>query len=86
MAKDTTTRPATIQEVTKSAPAASKSGDSGEASVQAQFDAAHKQGFFGDRVDVTPLGHYTLSGVLADKPTPETHYDAAVEALSLIHI
>jgi hypothetical protein len=67
--------------MTDKAEKAEKKTDSGEAHVQAQFDAAHEQGFMGQRVDLTPLHHYTLPGVLAGKPTPETDFDAAVEAV-----
>lgn len=40
-----------------------------------------EQGFRGVRVDPTPLEHYTVAGVLAGKPTPETDADAAKTAL-----
>jgi len=46
--------------------------DSGEAEVQANVDAENEQGFAGIRVDETPLENYTLGGVAAGKPTPET--------------
>lgn len=49
----------------------SRKADSGEAEVQAIVDEAEKRGFLGERVDETPREHYTLSGVLAGKPTPE---------------
>lgn len=67
---------------TDSKPAA-KSTDAGEASVQAQFDEAHKDGFFGSSSDPTPTENYTLKGVTAGKPTPETDNAAAVEALKV---
>lgn len=41
--------------------------------VAAQVDAADlKQGFHGTVVDETPRENYTLAGVAAGKPTPET--------------
>lgn len=58
----------------KAAPAPSEKApaDSGEAQVQATFDVETGQGFRGVEVDQTPNEHYTLAGVLAGKPTPET--------------
>jgi len=49
-----------------------KASDSGEAEVQAIVDEAEKRGFLGNAVDETPRENYTLSGVVAGKPTPET--------------
>jgi hypothetical protein len=49
-----------------------KVSDSGEAEVQAAVDQVEKQGFLGTAVDETPRENYTLQGVLAGKPTPET--------------
>ena len=54
--------------------------DSGEAEVQANVDAENEQGFSGTRVDPTPLENYTLQGVIAGKPTPETDDKAAEKA------
>jgi hypothetical protein len=51
---------------------AGRAKDSGEAEVQATVDAENEQGFAGERVDETPLENYTLGGVAAGKPTPET--------------
>ena len=39
---------------------------------QAVVEAAEDRGFVGAPVDPTPKDHYTLAGVLAGKPTPET--------------
>lgn len=44
----------------------------GAGTVQAAFDAAAEQGFFGESPDKTPRDNYTLRGVGAGKPTPET--------------
>ena len=62
----------------KTAPA-----DSGEQELQKAADEATAQGFLGARTDPTPLHHYTLPGVVAGKPTPETDFDAAVESLKV---
>lgn len=40
--------------------------------VQVTFDEIHEKGFQGDVVDETPREHYTVAGVTAGKPTPET--------------
>jgi hypothetical protein len=52
-----------------------KTTDSGEAEVQAKVDEAEAQGFLGTAVDETPRENYTLQGVVAGKPTPETSRD-----------
>ena len=65
----------------KETPKAEKAPDDlGAAQVQAAFDAETKQGFRGVEVDPTPNEHYTLKGVLAGKPTPETDEKAAKAA------
>ena len=46
--------------------------DAGEAEVQAKSDEAAEQGYFGTLPDETPFEAYTLKGVAAGKPTPET--------------
>lgn len=40
--------------------------------VQAKFDEAEEQGYFGEAVDETPRENYTVQGVTSGKPTPET--------------
>lgn len=55
-------------------------GDAGEQSVQKKFDEAHEKGVLGTPVDPTPNEHYTLQGVIAGKPTPETDADALAAA------
>lgn len=40
--------------------------------LQKAFDKAEEQGYFGDAVDETPRENYTVAGVTAGKPTPET--------------
>lgn len=49
-----------------------KKNDHGEAEVQAKVDTAEDKGHLGVKVDPTPNHHYTVPGVLAGKPTPET--------------
>lgn len=57
-----------------------KAVESSQAEVQASFDEAEAKGHFGERVDPTPLEHYTVEGVLAEKPTPETDAKSAAKA------
>lgn len=40
--------------------------------VTNKINEAAKVGYFGHRPDETPHEHYTLPGVIAGKPTPET--------------
>lgn len=47
--------------------------------VQAVVDEAEDKGFLGAPVDPTPKDNYTVAGVLAGKPTPETDADHARE-------
>ncbi len=51
---------------------AKSSDDGGLADVQAKVDANTAQGFEGEKVDETPRENYTVPGVTAGKPTPET--------------
>lgn len=48
--------------------------------VQAKMDEVQEKGYQGTRTDPTPLEHYTVEGVIAGKPTPETDAAAAAEA------
>ena len=48
--------------------------------LQAQFDKEQSQGFRGTEVDPTPNENYTVAGVVANSPTPETHAESAKEA------
>lgn len=48
------------------------SADAGQDQVQAKFDEANEKGYFGHSPDETPAENYTLKGVVAGKPTPET--------------
>lgn len=48
--------------------------------VQAVVDKATEQGFIGFEVDPTPNENYTVAGVTAGLPTPET--DAAQAAVA----
>lgn len=40
--------------------------------AQEAMDAEHERGYRGVAVDPTPNEHYTVAGVTAGKPTPET--------------
>lgn len=46
--------------------------DKAKAEVEKQLNAELAQGFRGLEVDPTPNEHYTVGGVLAGKPTPES--------------
>lgn len=52
--------------------ATSKKDDKADAAVQRQVDQETEQGFRGVEVDPTPNENYTVQGVTAGKPTPET--------------
>ncbi len=52
--------------------ASKANNDAGEAEVQAKADEAAEKGYFGTLADETPFENYTLAGVAAGKPTPET--------------
>lgn len=49
--------------------------DEAQQEVQKTLDEAEGKGYLGVPVDPTPKENYTVAGVLAGKPTPET--DAA---------
>lgn len=51
--------------------------DAAQKEVQTAVDKAADQGFIGVEVDPTPNEHYSVSGVLAGKPVPETDPEAA---------
>ncbi|KOG33290.1 hypothetical protein [Streptomyces resistomycificus] len=46
--------------------------DEAQADVQKAVDEAEDKGYIGVPVDPTPKENYTVAGVLAGKPTPET--------------
>lgn len=48
--------------------------------VQKAMDVETDQGFRGTEVDPTPNENYTVAGVLAGKPTPESDPKAAEKA------
>lgn len=62
---------------TKSAPKPA----SETAELQKTFDEAAEKGYFGVSPDPTPREHYTVAGVIAGKPTPETDEQAKADAL-----
>lgn len=49
-----------------------KADDAGQAEVQEKMDAELERGLVGNEVDQTPNENYTVGGVLAGKPTPES--------------
>lgn len=53
--------------------------DAAQKEVQKAVDEAEDKGYLGVEVDPTPDEHYSVSGVLAGKPTPETDPDHARE-------
>ena len=53
--------------------------DKAAAEVQKAVDKAEEKGFLGVEVDPTPDRAYTVAGVIAGEPTPETHPDHARE-------
>lgn len=53
--------------------------DAAQKEVQKAFDEVNDKGYLGVEVDPTPDSHYTVEGVLAGKPTPETDADHARE-------
>jgi hypothetical protein len=55
----------------------SSKADAGQAEVQATVGAAEEKGYIGVAADPTPDSHYTVDGVIAGKPTPETHPETA---------
>jgi len=57
-----------------------KGKDLGGDEAQAKMDEETSQGFRGMNVDPTPDEHYTVAGVTANKPTPETDLAAARKA------
>jgi hypothetical protein len=59
--------------------AAAKKDDLGVAEVQKSVDAEEAAGLVGVEVDPTPNAHYTVAGVTAGKPTPETDHEHAAK-------
>lgn len=49
--------------------------------VQAASDEAHEKGYIGVSPDPTPRANYTVAGVTAGAPTPETDEQAKADAL-----
>jgi len=54
--------------------------DKGQDQVQEAVDQETEQGFRGTKVDPPPDSAYSVAGVLAEKPTPETDDKAAAKA------
>jgi hypothetical protein len=59
--------------------ATEKATDKAEAQVAKAVAAETDRGLRGVEVDPTPNEHYTVAGVLAGKPTPETDEDQAAK-------
>lgn len=57
-----------------------KSADQGQDEVQATVDQEEEQGFRGTKADPTPNENYSVAGVLAEKPTPETDAESKAAA------
>lgn len=53
-------------------PRESKSDDLGASEVQSKMDEEQEKGYRGSNTDPTPDHAYTLAGVVAKEPTPET--------------
>jgi hypothetical protein len=51
--------------------------DAAQQEVQKAVDKAEERGLLGVEVDPTPNENYTVAGVLAGAPTPETDADHA---------
>lgn len=70
--------------------AAKKDADSAVESTKEQIqkakDVEEDQGFHGAKVDPTPNEHYTVDGVLAGKPTPETDPEHAAQVRAEIGV
>lgn len=64
-------------EAGKAAKAKAVKDDTSTAEVQEKVDAANAQGFIGIEVDPTPNENYTVAGVTAGLPTPETDAEHA---------
>src|SRR4051794_6913012 len=66
--------PATKQEIgtDKDVKGAMSDAEAGNKQVAENMAPEQEQGFIGVKVDPTPNEHYTVEGVTANKPTPET--------------
>jgi hypothetical protein len=62
------------QAMTEKKPSAK--ADAGREQVQSKMDEITAQGFRGVKVDPTPNENYTVAGVTAGAPTPETDVEA----------
>jgi len=62
--------------------AAKKDTDPVNAQVEKNMKPETDNGFRGVEVDLTPNENYTVAGVLAGKPTPETDAKAAAKAFN----
>lgn len=60
--------------------------DAGAAEAAEKLQAEQEQGFRGVAVDPTPNENYTVAGVAAGKPTPETDEKLAHEAREALRL
>ena len=65
------------------AKAVSASAEGDKAEVQANMDAEQDKGYYGTVPDPTPNENYTVRGVAAGLPTPETDPEQAAKVGSL---
>jgi hypothetical protein len=71
------------KEETKEAQGASSSGSTEERVTAASPEEGHESGVWGVETDPTPNRNYTVDGVIAGAPTPETDEEAARAAASV---
>ena len=70
-------------EDTKEAQGSSTSGATEERVTAASPEEGHEAGVWGVETDPTPNYNYTVAGVIAGAPTPETDEEAARAAASV---
>jgi hypothetical protein len=68
---------------TKEAPSSGSSASTEERVVAASPEEGHESGVWGVETDPTPNHNYTVDGVIAAAPTPETDEEAAIAAANV---
>ena len=71
------------KEETKEAPSSGSSASTEERVTAASPEEGHESGVWGVETDPTPNRNYTVDGVIADAPTPETDEEAAIVAANV---
>ncbi len=71
------------KEETKEAQGSSSSGFTEERVVAASPEEGYEFGVWGVETDPTPNRNYTVEGVVAGAPTPETDEEAAIAAANV---